>query len=217
MQSGLLFEHTFRFLKQALGWTRPRLRDPAAADRWTWLILAACTQLWIARGIAADLRLPWQRPAPAGRLTPARVRRGFRAIHGTLPALTAAPKPGRCIRGMHISTAARAASSGRSWQVADEGTVGEGADEADERWVVPVAHGGDGTAGGAVGDDHLAPADDEADVPGMVRRGSGAGVEEHQVAGLFMAFGYVRLEGPHAEGGAGQDDADAAVGGVDEA
>ena len=56
-------EHTFRFLKQALGWTRPRLRDPAAADRWTWLILAACTQLWIARGIAADLRLPWQRPS----------------------------------------------------------------------------------------------------------------------------------------------------------
>lgn len=88
-------EHTFRFLKQALGWTRPRLRDPAAADRWTWLTLAACTQLWIARGIAADLRLPWQRPAPAGRLTPARVRRGFRAIHGTLPALTAAPKPGK--------------------------------------------------------------------------------------------------------------------------
>ena len=30
-------EHTFRFLKQVLGWTRPKLRDPAAADRWTWL------------------------------------------------------------------------------------------------------------------------------------------------------------------------------------
>jgi hypothetical protein len=26
-------EHTFRFFKQVLGWTRPRLRDPAAADR----------------------------------------------------------------------------------------------------------------------------------------------------------------------------------------
>ena len=34
-------EHTFRFLKQVLGWTRPKLRDPAAADRWTWLIIAA--------------------------------------------------------------------------------------------------------------------------------------------------------------------------------
>jgi hypothetical protein len=29
-------EHTFRMLKQTLGWTRPRLRDPEAADRWTW-------------------------------------------------------------------------------------------------------------------------------------------------------------------------------------
>ncbi len=28
-------EHTFRMLKQTLGWTRPRLRDPDAADRWT--------------------------------------------------------------------------------------------------------------------------------------------------------------------------------------
>lgn|GEM_PF-5654078 len=36
-------EHTFRFFKQVLGWTRPKLRDPAAADRWTWLILACLT------------------------------------------------------------------------------------------------------------------------------------------------------------------------------
>ena len=34
-------EHTFRFFKQVLGWTRPMLRDPAAADRWTWLMCAA--------------------------------------------------------------------------------------------------------------------------------------------------------------------------------
>jgi hypothetical protein len=88
-------EHTFRFLKQILGWTAPKLRDPAAADRWTWLILACYAQLWLARSLAADLRLPWQRTAPAGRLTPARVRRGFRDIHGTLPRLAAAPKPGK--------------------------------------------------------------------------------------------------------------------------
>ena len=36
-------EHMFRFFKQVLGWTRPRLRDPAAADRWTWLIIACLT------------------------------------------------------------------------------------------------------------------------------------------------------------------------------
>jgi len=88
-------EHTFRFFKQALGWTRPKLRDPAAADRWTWLILACYAQLRLARSLAADIRLPWQRPCPPGRLTPARVRHGFRSIRQTLPALASAPKPGK--------------------------------------------------------------------------------------------------------------------------
>ena len=95
MQCGLLLEHTFRFLKQQLGWTRPKLRDPAAADRWTWLILAGYAQLYAARALAADIRLPWQRSCPPGRLTPARVRRGFRNIHRTLPVLASAPKPSR--------------------------------------------------------------------------------------------------------------------------
>jgi DDE superfamily endonuclease len=88
-------EHTFRFLKQVLGWDTPRLRDPAAADRWTWLIIAACAQLWLARPLAADLRLPWQRPQLPGTMTPARVRRGFRAVRETLAVPAAPPKPGK--------------------------------------------------------------------------------------------------------------------------
>ncbi len=44
-------EHTFRLFKQTLGWTRPRLRDPQAADRWTWLIIAVHTP---ARDCPAD-------------------------------------------------------------------------------------------------------------------------------------------------------------------
>ena len=88
-------EHTFRFFKQVLGWTRPKLRDPAAADRWTWLIIGAYAQLWLARGLAADIRLPWQRPCPPGRLTPAWVLRGFRNIRQALPDLASAPKPGK--------------------------------------------------------------------------------------------------------------------------
>ena len=88
-------EHMFRFFKQVLGWTRPKLRDPAAADRWTWIIIACYAQLWLARGLAADIRLPWQRPCPPGRLTPARVRRGFRSIRQALPDLASAPKPGK--------------------------------------------------------------------------------------------------------------------------
>jgi hypothetical protein len=88
-------EHTFRFFKQQLGWARPKLRDPAAADRWTWLVIAAYAQLYLARPLAADIRLPWQQPCQPGRLTPARVRRGYRRIRQELPVPASAPKPSR--------------------------------------------------------------------------------------------------------------------------
>ena len=88
-------EHTFRLFKQSLGWTTPKLRDPEAADRWTWLLLAAHTQLRLARPLVADLRRPWEKPAPPGRLTPARVRRGFRNIRPTTLLPARAPKPSR--------------------------------------------------------------------------------------------------------------------------
>jgi hypothetical protein len=88
-------EHTFRFLKQTLGWTRPRLRTPAQADRWTWLILAAYTQLRLTRGLATDLRRPWEAPLRPDQLTPGRVRRGFPRIRRTAGLPTTAPKPTR--------------------------------------------------------------------------------------------------------------------------
>jgi hypothetical protein len=88
-------EHTFRFLKQTLGWTRPRLRTPQQADRWTWLIIAAYTQLRLARGLATDLRRPWEAPLDPDRLTPARVRRGFPRIRRTVGLPASAPKPTR--------------------------------------------------------------------------------------------------------------------------
>ena len=89
-------EHTFRLLKQTLGWTTPKLRDPHAADRWTWLIIIAYTQLRLGRDLTIDLRRPWERPATTpARLTPARVRRGFRHLRGKLPIPARAPKPTR--------------------------------------------------------------------------------------------------------------------------
>jgi hypothetical protein len=88
-------EHTFRFLKQTLGWTRPRVRHPDQADRWTWLILAAYTQLRLARGLADDLRRPWEKPLEPGRLTPGRVRRGFPRIHWMTARPATAPKLSR--------------------------------------------------------------------------------------------------------------------------
>ena len=63
-------EPTFRFIKSRLGWNKP-LRA-AAADRWTWLIIACYAQLYLAEGkgwpVSADS--PWSartstRPARA--------------------------------------------------------------------------------------------------------------------------------------------------------
>jgi len=88
-------EHCFRFLKQQLGWTAPLLRDPEAADRWTWLVIAAWNQLWLARPLASAARLPWQPALPPGEMTPGRVRAQFRCARQTAGTPARAPKPGR--------------------------------------------------------------------------------------------------------------------------
>jgi hypothetical protein len=86
-------EHGFRFLKQTLGWTTVRPRAPHAADRWTWLLALALWQLWFARPLVADQRLPWERPLPATRLTPGRVRRAFAGLFVQLGTPARPPKP----------------------------------------------------------------------------------------------------------------------------
>lgn len=86
-------EHTFRFAKQTLGWTTPKLRTLQAADRWTWILIVAHTQLRLARPLAADLRRPWEKSTTLGRLTPARLRRGFRNIAAHLACPARVPKP----------------------------------------------------------------------------------------------------------------------------
>ena len=86
-------EHTFRFLKQTLGWTTARVRHPQQADRWTWLVLAAYTQLRLARRAVTERRLPWERRLEAGRLTPCGVRRTFSALLVALGSPASVPKP----------------------------------------------------------------------------------------------------------------------------
>ena len=88
-------EHTFRFAKNTLGWTTPSVCTPAQADRWTWLIIAALTQLRLARGLVEDHRLPWERRRQPHQLTPARVRRGFRRLGGIIGTPARPPKPAR--------------------------------------------------------------------------------------------------------------------------
>ena len=86
-------EHTFRFLKQALGWTTPRVRHPEQAERWSWLVVAAYTQLKLARTRVADLRLPWERRYEAGCLTPVRVHRVVSSLLVQMGTPAKAPKP----------------------------------------------------------------------------------------------------------------------------
>ncbi len=89
-------EHSLRFLKQTLGWTTPRVRHPEQADRWAWLVVAADTQLRLARPIVADRRLPWERPLDPAKLTPSRVRRTVSAL--LLAVGTPADAPKSCGR-----------------------------------------------------------------------------------------------------------------------
>jgi hypothetical protein len=86
-------EHTLRFCKQSLGWTTPRLRHPEQADRWTWLVVAAYTQLRLARPWVADRRLPWERLLDLGKLTPSRVRRALSALLPIIGTPASPPKP----------------------------------------------------------------------------------------------------------------------------
>lgn len=88
-------EHVFRLFKQTLGWTKPRLRSPEAVDRWTWLVIAACTRFRLARPLAADPRRPWEKSADPNRLTPARAGRWFRNLRAKTDSPAGAPKPTR--------------------------------------------------------------------------------------------------------------------------
>lgn len=88
-------EHLIRFAKTTLGWTTPALRHPAQAARWTTIILAAYAQLVLARPVAADHRLPWERRRDPAQLTPGRVRRDFLRLCRALPPVARPRKPSR--------------------------------------------------------------------------------------------------------------------------
>jgi hypothetical protein len=64
-------EPSIRFRKQYLYWTLPRFQTLERCDRWTMLVTLAQWQLFLAREVVRDERLPWQ-PAQEN-LTPERV------------------------------------------------------------------------------------------------------------------------------------------------
>jgi hypothetical protein len=56
-------------------------------------VLAGYAQLRLARQLAGDQRLPWERPRPQARLSPYRVRRGFARLLCALGSPASTPKP----------------------------------------------------------------------------------------------------------------------------
>ncbi|MHC5717720.1 MAG: hypothetical protein ACYTX0_37845 [Nostoc sp.] len=80
-------DHWYRFLKQRLHWTMPKLSTPKQCERWSDLMPLMTWELWLARDIVTDNPLPWQKRLD--NLTPGRVAQamgGVFAVIGT-PAL----------------------------------------------------------------------------------------------------------------------------------
>lgn len=54
-------EHWYRFAKRRLHWTLPRFATSAQCQRWSDLMPLMTWELWLARPIAEDCHLPWQK------------------------------------------------------------------------------------------------------------------------------------------------------------
>uniref|UniRef100_UPI0039C70839 transposase n=1 Tax=Scytonema sp. PCC 10023 TaxID=1680591 RepID=UPI0039C70839 len=84
-------DHWYRFAKQRLHWTLPKLSTPEQCERWSDLLPLMTWQLWLARDIVTDNPLPWQKPQ--AKMTPGRVAA---AMGGVLPIIgtpSVPPKP----------------------------------------------------------------------------------------------------------------------------
>lgn len=86
-------DHWHRFAKQDLHWTLPHLATPEQAERWSDLMPLLTWQLWLARPLVNDVRLPWQRPQAAGHRTPGRVRQGMAGLLAAIGTPAPWPKP----------------------------------------------------------------------------------------------------------------------------
>jgi len=84
-------EHGFRFEKQDLLWTAPRLRTPEQFQRWTDIVAAARNQLVLARDVVAAQRYPWEAQQRAA--TPRQVRRAMSQILRQLGTPAQPPQP----------------------------------------------------------------------------------------------------------------------------
>jgi len=71
-------EHWYRFAKQRLHWTLPNLKTPEQCERWSDLMPLMSWQLWLARDLVVENRLPWQ--SATINLSPGRVAQSMFAV-----------------------------------------------------------------------------------------------------------------------------------------
>ena len=83
-------DHWYRFAKQRLHWTLPKLSTPERSACWSDLMALVTWQLWLARPIVTDQALPWQKAQPTP--TPGRVCQGLAGVLAVIGTPTQAPK-----------------------------------------------------------------------------------------------------------------------------
>jgi hypothetical protein len=90
---GLRFcqEHGYRFDKQALLWTQPRLRTPEQFDRWSQVVAIVHNLITFARDFIAPELHPWENKQRDP--TPQQVRRGLAKFLPQLGTPASPPKP----------------------------------------------------------------------------------------------------------------------------
>ena len=84
-------EPSIRFRKQYLYWTLPRFQTPERCDRWTMVLTLAQWQLYLAKDLVQEIRLPWQ-PAQKN-LTPERVLQSMGRLFRQIDTPAQAPQP----------------------------------------------------------------------------------------------------------------------------
>src|SRR5215469_2911455 len=84
-------EHTYRFLKQDLFWTKVRVRTPEQFERWSLVVATAMNQLVLARPLGQALYRPWERRSAL--VTPRQVRRVMLPILQQVGTPACVPKP----------------------------------------------------------------------------------------------------------------------------
>ncbi len=84
-------EHGYRFDKQDLLWTAPRLRTPAQMERWTDIVALVHNEIGLVRAQAPALHRPWENTARP--LSPRQVRRVLARIIAQEGTPAAPPRP----------------------------------------------------------------------------------------------------------------------------